>query len=148
MTLSRTTTFPTRFSALTVFAVILLAGSAPCGGSGGSGSNSLPTDPGTSGSNTGGGTSHSLAVTVMNNAYTPSTTSVAKGSTVQWTWNACQGDGYGGTECTAHSVTFDDGVTSELQDKGSYTRTFDKAGTYKYHCSVHGAAMSGQVTIE
>jgi plastocyanin len=149
MTFRRTTIFPTHFSQV-VIAAIILAGSAACGGSGGSGGNAI-TDPGGSGSNNGGnssGTSHSLAVTVMNNAYSPGTTAVAKGSTVQWTWNSCQGDGYGGSVCTAHNVTFDDGVTSETQESGTFSRTFDKAGTYKYHCTVHGAAMSGQVTIE
>jgi len=25
---------------------------------------------------------------------------------------------------------------------------FTKAGTYYYHCSVHGAAMSGTITVQ
>jgi len=65
----------------------------------------------------------------------------------QWTWNSCD-SGYGGEVCTAHTVTFDDGPSSELQDKGSYSRAFNTAGTYKYHCQVHGTAMSGSVVVD
>jgi plastocyanin len=67
---------------------------------------------------------------------------------VQWSWNTCSGDGYTIQECVQHTVTFDDGPTSPLQDKGSFSRTFNAAGTYKYHCTSHGLAMSGQVTVE
>jgi plastocyanin len=127
--------------------------SAACGGSGGSNSSNLPTDPtggGSSNNNNNGGTSRSLSVTVTSTDYTPGTTTVAKGSTVQWTWNTCTSDGYGygGQTCVEHTVTFDDGTTSELQDKGTFARTFNAAGTYTYHCKVHGTAMSGQVRVE
>ena len=47
-----------------------------------------------------------------------------------------------------HSVTFDDGTTSPTQDQGTYTRTFGAAGTYNYHCSIHGAAMAGTITVQ
>ena len=134
------------------FALLIFAGLFfGCGGSGGSGGNSnIPTDPtgGSSGGTNTGGTNRSLSVTVTNNTYTPGATTVSRGSTVQWTWNTCLGDGYSGSQCTAHTVTFDDGPTSQLQEEGSFSRTFTAAGTYKYHCSSHGTAMSGQVTVE
>jgi plastocyanin len=44
-------------------------------------------------------------------------------------------------------VVFDDGVSSGLQDQGTYSRTFKAAGTYPYHCAVHGLAMAGSVTV-
>jgi plastocyanin len=44
-------------------------------------------------------------------------------------------------------VVFDDGVSSGLQDQGTYSRTFTAAGTYPYHCAVHGLAMAGSVTV-
>ena len=35
-----------------------------------------------------------------------------------------------------------------LKSQGSYQKTFPMAGTYTYHCSVHGAAMKGAVTVQ
>jgi plastocyanin len=64
---------------------------------------------------------------------------VAKGTTVTWTW---------ASGSSLHSVTFDDGATSATMATGSYTRTFDSTGTFPYHCKVHGASMSGRVTVE
>jgi plastocyanin len=141
-----------RRAALVVIAGLFFSSGAACGGGGGgsSGGSNIPTDP-TGGSNSGGntgGTNRSLSVTVANNTYTPGTTTVSRGSTVQWTWNTCTGDGYSQDECVQHSVTFDDGPTSQLQDRGTFSRTFNAAGTYKYHCTAHGLAMSGQVTVE
>jgi plastocyanin len=130
-----------------ILAGLIIAGSAACGGSGGGGSGSntpsnIPTDPspGTDGNRT-------SSITVVNTSYSPIATTVSRGSIVQWTWNSCDA-GYGGDVCTAHTVTFDDGPSSQLQDHGSYSRMFDKAGTYKYHCQIHGASMSGSVTVE
>jgi plastocyanin len=67
---------------------------------------------------------------------------------VTWTWNSCSSDGYGGTTCVAHSILFDDGTASGSQSDGSWARTFTTAGTYKYHCTIHGAAMSGTITVQ
>ena len=79
----------------------------------------------------------------------PATKTVTVGTAVQWSWNTCDYDPYGsGTTCVSHTVTFDDGTTSPLQDKGTFNRTFDAAGTYNYHCTVHGTAMSGTVTVQ
>jgi plastocyanin len=130
---------------------LIVAGVVSCSGGygGGDANNSgYPTDP-TGGSTTTGGTvSHSLQVSVVNVMYTPDATTVPKGSTVEWTWNSCDA-GYNGADvCTSHSVTFDDGVTSVTQDHGTFSRTFNTVGTYKYHCQVHGTAMSATVIVE
>lgn len=137
-----------------LIAGIVLAASAACGSGGGgaaAGSSNLPTDPTGGGSSNGNnGVTRTLSVTVTNNTFTPASTTITHGSTVQWTWNTCSGDGYGSTDasCVEHTVTFDDGPTSQMQDRGTFQRTFNTAGTYKYHCAVHGTAMSGEVKVE
>jgi plastocyanin len=125
--------------------LVLLAAAVSCGGGGGGG----PT-----GNNTGNvqqpppGTPNS--VIVNNNSFSPTDLNVAKGATVTWTWNSCSGgDSYGtGEVCVAHNVAFDDAVVSGSQSAGTFTRTFDAAGTFPYHCAIHGAAMSGKVVVQ
>ena len=123
--------------------VLLLAAAAGCGGSstspsaGGNNNQPPPQQPSTSSS-----------VTVGNNFFDPASTTVSVGTKVTWTWNACSGDGYGGTTCVQHGILFDDGAASGAQSDGSWTRTFSTAGTYKYHCTVHGTAMSGTIVVQ
>lgn len=125
-------------------ALSLVAAMLACGG-GGSSSAGITTPPPPPPPQANGSTT---ALTVSNNRYTPATDSVGVGSTLTWTWDSCTGDGYGGTACTSHSVMFDDGPASPIQDGGTFKRTFATAGTYTYHCAVHGAAMSGKVIVQ
>lgn len=129
---------------LGTLSLFLLAALFACGGSGSSSANGVtspgPTTPPVNSSTT--------SLTVSNNKYTPAQDSVAVGATLTWSWNSCTGDGYGGSTCTSHSVTFDDGPTSPIQGSGSFSRTFASAGTYTYHCKVHGAAMAGTVLVK
>jgi plastocyanin len=118
------------------FAVVTLAS---CGG-GGDSNGPAPPPVGNTPVPEGG-------ITVRNNSYSPSAKTIAAGGSVEWAWNSCTG-GYEGETCIAHSVTFADGVTSPIQERGTYTRTFATAGTYDYHCLTHGAAMSGRVTVQ
>ena len=113
---------------------------AACGGGGGDSNGPPPPPVGNTPVPSGG-------ITVQNNSYSPSAKTIAPGATVEWAWNSCVG-GYEGESCIAHSVTFDDGVSSSLQERGSYSRTFATAGTYDYHCISHGAAMSGRITVQ
>ena len=92
--------------------------------------------------------SSTTSLTVQNNRYSPANDSVAVGATLTWTWDSCTGDGYGGSQCTDHSVRFDDGPASEIQSSGTFTRQFTAAGTYTYHCAVHGTAMSGTIIVK
>lgn len=113
-----------------------------CGGSsGGSSTNyNTPTNPNPTPQNPPSNPpTNANSVQVADNSYTPSNTSVAAGTTVTWTWGA----GY-----SPHSVTFDDGSGSQSQTTGTFAKTFNTAGTYNYHCAVHGAAMSGSVTVQ
>ncbi len=111
---------------------------AACGGGGGGSNGPPPT--GNTPPPTGG-------ISVTNNSFSPSAKVVAPGTSVQWAWNSCTG-GYDGDICVAHSVTFDDGVTSAIQERGTFSRTFAVAGAYNYHCQTHGAAMTGRVTVQ
>lgn len=120
---------------------------AACGGSGGSYSTSPTTNqPNGPSGNT---TPPPGAVSVTNNAFSPATTTIDVGATVTWTWNTCSGDIYSGQICSPHSVTFDDGSTSSVTlDQGSFSRAFTTANkTYTYHCAVHGALMTGTITV-
>jgi plastocyanin len=127
---------PAAFAALALIA---------CGSSGG-------TEPTPTNNNNppGGGGPTGVSVTVANSDYSPDRVTVARGTTVTWRWDSCYGDPYGGQQCTAHSVTFDDGGPSAPpQGEGSFSRTFGTAGTFTYYCSAHGrAAMSGSVVVQ
>jgi plastocyanin len=131
-----------------LFHFLLVAAIAGCGGSStapsGGGNNNSPNQPPPS--NPGG--SSSASITVGNNYFDPASTNIAVGTKVTWTWNSCAGDGYGGQTCVQHGILFDDGSASGAQSDGSWSRTFTTAGTYKYHCTVHGAAMSGAIVVQ
>jgi len=83
-------------------------------------------------------------VIVGNNFFSPSSTIIAAGTRVRWTWTS--------TGAVAHSVesTGSPSFTSSaiLSGSGSvYTFTFNTPGVYTYDCAVHGVAMSGTVTV-
>jgi plastocyanin len=91
-------------------------------------------------------------ISVTNNAFVPPSKTVAVGTVVQWAWNSCTGDptyGGGGETCVAHSVTFDDGSPgSATQDRGTFSRTFNAAGVFAYHCTQHPTDMKGTITVQ
>lgn len=111
-------------------AVILLAAGivVGCGGdsspTGGGGTNQPP--PGAN-------------VAVGDNFFTPANFAATVGNAVVWQWAGSN----------LHNVTFNNGDPgSNTQNSGTFSRTFTAAGTFDYHCSVHGAAvMSGTVTV-
>lgn len=76
----------------------------------------------------------------VDNQFTPASTTVAVGDTVEFVWD-------GGF----HDVSFADGVNSgtPVGDVGTkYSRTFNEAGTFAYVCTVHEAlGMKGTVTV-
>ncbi|GAC1649612.1 MAG: hypothetical protein NVS4B3_06950 [Gemmatimonadaceae bacterium] len=116
-----------RKTVATLFSLSVLAS---CGGGGyDSATAPLPTPPPPSTSKT---------VNVADNFYSPSANVVPVGTTVTWTWIGA----------VQHDVVFDDGQKSVLQQTGTYSRQFPAAGAYSYHCTVHGLAMSGKVTVQ
>lgn len=138
-------------SALCVVSIVACGGS---GGDSGTGYNTAPTggnnNPPPTTTPPSNDPIQTTAVTLTTSSFMPGNISVAKGSTVTWTWDTCSNDpyGYGGTTCVPHNIAFDDGMTSSEQSTGTYTRKFDVTGTFKYHCLVHGPAMSGQVVVQ
>ncbi|HVX41264.1 MAG TPA: plastocyanin/azurin family copper-binding protein [Gemmatimonadaceae bacterium] len=128
----------------------LAAALAACGGSG-SGYSTSPSNPTPPPTTTGGGPPPSSNVVTLGDAsFSPAALTVSSGTTVTWQWT-CSNDGYGGTVgCVTHTVTFDDGsnIASAAQDSGTFNRTFNTAGTFKYHCAIHGSSMSGEVIVK
>ena len=106
---------------------------AACGGGGDD-----PAGPSTTGTGNPGTTpSTTNAISVRDNNFSPSTTTITPGTTVTWTWSGSN----------PHDVTFADGTASAVQRAGTYQRTFAAAGTFAYQCSIHGASMSGTITV-
>ena len=109
---------------------------------------SSSSDGGTSACTPKGGTTSGTASQVVKidpdpntvGRYDPATVSVSKGQTVEWDWidNGAQ-----------HSVTSEDTTTfdSGLCSAGTkFFVTFNNAGDFKYHCTIH-AAMLGDVKV-
>lgn len=130
-------------TAVTVAVLAGCSGNSPAAPDGGGG----PT-----GGDNGGPPPSAAAVTVGNDFFksgqdgttNPAVTTVAVGGTVTWTWT--------GTGSTSHSVQSQGspGFTSSAiltGDGSSYQATFAVAGTYRYDCAVHGAAMSGTIVV-
>ena len=132
---------------VTPAAVLLLGGALACGGGStgpSTGSGTTTGNPATPGS---GGSSSGTTITVIANGYSPDNMTVPVGSTVTWKWDSCTSDGYGGQTCIDHNVTFSDGSASPTQSAGTFARGFAAAGTYPYHCSIHGTYMSGTIVV-
>lgn len=86
----------------------------------------------------------STSITVGNDFYSITPDTVASGAQITWTW---------ATPSNGHTVNWDSGPTalpanSATMTSGTYTATLTVAGTYHYHCAIHGAAMSGTIVIE
>lgn len=77
-------------------------------------------------------------VTIAGFAFSPSTLEVKVGATVTWTNN----------DNMTHTVVADDGsFKSDALDQGaSFSFTFDKAGSYAYHCGIH-SSMKATITV-
>ncbi|VVB76261.1 Halocyanin [uncultured archaeon] len=80
------------------------------------------------------------AVNISNFAFNPAEVTINKGDTVSWL----------NSDSSQHTVTSD---TAGLFDSGflakgaSFQHTFNEAGTYTYHCSVH-PSMSGKIIVQ
>ena len=111
------------------FACVMLVIGFACGKNSGYSYSNPPA-----GGNTGNG------ISMINMAFSPATKTVAKGTVVTWTNN----DGYD------HTVTSNDGTTFNSGNIGSgktYSYTASVAGTFEYHCLIHGIAMSGTLVV-
>jgi plastocyanin len=77
-------------------------------------------------------------VSIANFAFTPAEITIAPGESVTWT----NDDG------APHGLEYHDGEkgTDLLLPGGSFSRRFDRLGTYDYNCSVH-PYMTGRVIV-
>ena len=88
----------------------------------------------------GGGGTTTANISIYNMAFSPASLTVTKNTVVKWTNN----DG------TAHTATSNDGTTfnSGTINGGSiYSYTASVAGTFNYHCNIHGLSMSGTLIV-
>lgn len=81
----------------------------------------------------------SVQVTIKGMDFHPSMISVAPGTTVTWT----NDDSFQHTT-TSDTKVWDSGL---LAPGKSYSTTFDKPGTYPYHCAIH-SFMTGTVVVK
>lgn len=86
-------------------------------------------------------------ISVANNSFTPSTLTVAVGTTVTWSWTATARD---------HNVSPDGTQPARsgnpVDGPHTYQFTFNTPGTFPYFCEVHGApggfGMAGVVIVQ
>ena len=107
-------------------AALLLLGAvslAACGGDG----DEVPRDRGSAAAAT---------IDLGPTTFEPAEASVSVGDTVVWKWA-------GGVQ---HDVE-GEGFKSEIQKEGSFSHTFEEAGTFEYHCNVHPTTMKGTITV-
>jgi plastocyanin len=77
-------------------------------------------------------------VRMVNFAFRPRSLTISAGTKVRWV------DREGTHSTTSNSGVWDSGVLSQGE---AFGRVFRKAGTFKYHCSVHPSAMRGVITV-
>ena len=91
----------------------------------------------------GDGDAEDSVVTIQDNSFAPASLTVSAGTTV--TWESANTN-------NPHTVvgTFaGESVESDtLQGTDTFEFTFEEAGTFDYICGIHGAAMSGSITVE
>ena len=119
-----------------VLALALLGG---CGGAGPTAApTSAPTSAPTATAAVACTGTAGVPVTVADFSFGPQTITVTTGGAVTWA-NAGQ---------APHTVTFDGGPDcGRLSPGATVTRTFDTAGTFPYHCTLH-PSMTGSVVVE
>jgi plastocyanin len=84
------------------------------------------------------GATASVAATA-GNSFDPANVTITKGGTVTWTFAAL------------HNVTFDVAGAppgTGNVSSGNASVTFPNAGSYPYHCTIHGTGMSGTVVVQ
>lgn len=90
------------------------------------------------------------AVSIVDRTFSPATITVAAGDTVTWTVTKSIDEPHSVTSgkpgAADSGKAFDSGVVL-TKNGDTYSFTFPTAGEYDYYCTVHGAAMSGHVTV-
>jgi plastocyanin len=86
--------------------------------------------------------SMSGSVNINNMMFTPSQITVTKGGTVTWT----------NSDSTTHTVVDDlsnagGPASGDIPPGQSYSFTFNKTGSFQYHCSIH-PSMRGTIVVK
>ena len=82
----------------------------------------------------------SSSISLKDDFFSPKTKSIKKGTTVTFKWAGR----------APHNVTVTQGpvkFVSKTQSKGTYVKTFTKAGTYKIVCTIH-PGMNLSLTVK
>lgn len=129
----------------------LLASLAECGGYTAPASYGGDAGGGPVGGGSGNGGGPAGAVTVgsgiqfvssHNGSQNPAVDTISVGDAVTWTW----------TGALPHSVESTGSTSFASSDiktgSGTHVVKFSAAGTYRYDCAVHGAAMSGIIVVK
>ena len=75
------------------------------------------------------GEAPAATIHVRDMSYSPASVTISKGQSVEWVFD---------DNGLPHDVVDDaGGFRSDLVTEGSYTHTFDAAGTFAYHCTPH-----------
>jgi plastocyanin len=90
-------------------------------------------------------------VAIVGLTFEPADITVAVGDTVTWKVTESIGANHSVTSGTPDDPdkgsVFDSGADDLANVGDTFEWTFDTAGTFAYYCTVHGASMSGQVTV-
>lgn len=76
-------------------------------------------------------------VTIENFAFSSKEITIKVGDTVTWTQQ----------DAVIHTATGDIWDSGDLNQGQTYSKTFDRAGTYDYHCNYH-STMQGKIIVE
>lgn len=95
-----------------------------------------------SSSNSSSGSQSTGTINIRNMIFTPSQITVAKGGTVTWTNN----------DTTTHTVEDDlsnvgGPASGDIPPGGKYSFTFNKTGSFQYHCRIH-PSMRGTIVVK
>lgn len=133
-----------RFLLLAPVLILVLAMTA-CSGTSTAGSSPQPansygnTPPTTTVVTQESSSSSPAEITIANFSFSPDTLTIKAGTTVTWT----------NQDSAIHTVTSETGVfeSGNLSKGDTFSYTFDTAGSYAYHCTPHGARMSGTIVV-
>lgn len=75
-------------------------------------------------------------ISIQNFSFSPQNLNIKKGDSVKWT----------NKDSAPHTVT-SDLFDKKLNQNETFIYTFDKAGSFDFHCSIH-PSMTGKITVE
>ena len=82
-------------------------------------------------------TAQPVAIEITNYAFVPATVTIPKGTTVIWTQK----------DTVSHTITGTGFDSGPLSQGDTFSQTFNDAGTFNYHCSIH-ATMTGTIIVQ